>query len=55
MESAPTSPTVREPVKLTPEQAQQLAREGLALRQEINRRFAKMRVLTEDDLRLLTR
>ena len=44
-----------EPVKLSPERARELAREGFALRREIQERFAKMRVLTEEDLKLRTR
>jgi hypothetical protein len=36
---------------LTPEDAAELARIGLALRREIEARYAKMRTLTDEDLR----
>ena len=48
-------PATGEPLRLTPELARELAREGLALRQEIRQRFAKMQVVTDEDLKLLTR
>ena len=50
MRAAPSGP-----ITLTPEQARALVEEGLRLRQQVSRRFAKMRTLTEDDLRVLTR
>ncbi|WP_437733090.1 hypothetical protein [Sorangium sp. So ce1335] len=48
-------PSTGEPLRLSPELARELAREGLALRKEIRQRFAKMQVVTDEDLKLRTR
>jgi hypothetical protein len=52
-QAAPAAPTA--PAPLSPERARELVREGRALRQEIQERYAKMRVLTDEDLKLRTK
>ncbi len=45
----------QEPAHLTPEQARQLHAEGLAAEREVRAMYAKMKVLSEEQMRLRTR
>jgi hypothetical protein len=42
-------------VKLTASQARELVEQGVAMRREIEARYAQMKVITEDDLKLRAR